>query len=750
MEKKMKQMKPAQSIILMFLLLTTACTHQEHFIKDPLYRQKIETQFKKQEELAKNRKDPLFKILDQGLSLQEKEAMKFLLAHMPLNDLADYDGEFFLEHVRKAFEARETFSWGKDIPDQLFRHFVLPYRVNNENPDNFRSVYFQELKDRVIHLSMKEAVLEVNHWCHEKVAYKPADIRTSSPMSTIKTAFGRCGEESTLTVAALRTIGIPARQCYTPRWAHCDDNHAWVEARVDGKWRYLGACEPEPDLDMAWFTEPARRAVLVHTKVFGQYDGPEEIITKSPQFTEINLTGNYAKTQTLTVKVEDKHGKVVDDADVQFRLYNYAEFYPIARKLTDSKGTCSLNVGLGDLLIWATKGGAFGYKKISAADTDTVVVVLDKDPGAEYTVDYDFFPPIEPKPFPVSKKGKEENDRRLKYEDRLRASYESTFIDKNDAITLASKLGLEPDKVWDYLQKSRGNWQEISNFLTQSAQAPGLFKWALPLLSTVSEKDLRDTPADILSGHLRHSFKYCGNLPKTKRDYFIEYVLNPRIRNEIVVDYKSFFQRQFDADFIKKARQDVSILIRWIRDHIQVHPAANYYNVPITPRGVYRFRVSDSASRDIFFVALCRGFGIPARLEPADKTPQYVSNNRWNDVYFENQPSELVSKGFICLEHVEKGGKLIPGYYIHFTLARYVNGEYHTLDYGENTKLTQFPERLEVQTGHYLLVTGSRLKDGMVLCRLRFFNIKKNQTRRIPLKIRPIEGGDSNKLKIKK
>ena len=36
------------------------------------------------------------------------------------------------------------------------------------------------------------------------------------------------------------------RQGYTPRWAHTDDNHAWVEAWVNGKWYFLGACEPEP------------------------------------------------------------------------------------------------------------------------------------------------------------------------------------------------------------------------------------------------------------------------------------------------------------------------------------------------------------------------------------------------------------------------------------------------------------------------------------------------------------------------
>jgi transglutaminase-like putative cysteine protease len=100
--------------------------------------------------------------------------------------------------------------------------------VNNEQLDSARVVFYKELKDRVKSLSLYDAILEVNHWCHEKAVYMPSDARTSSPLATVSTAYGRCGEESTLLVAALRSVGIPARQVYTPRWAHTDDNHAWV------------------------------------------------------------------------------------------------------------------------------------------------------------------------------------------------------------------------------------------------------------------------------------------------------------------------------------------------------------------------------------------------------------------------------------------------------------------------------------------------------------------------------------------
>ena len=145
-------------------------------------------------------------------------------------DIADHPGEFYLENVDYAFKAREEMPWGKVVPEREFRHFVLPIRVNNENLDDSRKVFYEELKDRVKNLSLYDAVLEVNHWCHEKVIYTPSDARTSSPLASVKTAYGRCGEESTFTVAALRSVGIPARQVYTPRWAHTDDNHAWVEA----------------------------------------------------------------------------------------------------------------------------------------------------------------------------------------------------------------------------------------------------------------------------------------------------------------------------------------------------------------------------------------------------------------------------------------------------------------------------------------------------------------------------------------
>jgi hypothetical protein len=236
------------ALLIIFSGLVISC-NQSALITNQQRLDDISRMLHVQQELTKKSKTDIWGIFA-GLSGNEKQAMEFLYAYMPLCDLADYSSGFMLSNVKRSLEAREASSWGRNIPEDVFLHFVLPLRVNNENLDSFRIIMYGEIMNRIKGLDMKAAALEINHWCHEKVNYRGTDARTSSPLSTIKKSFGRCGEESTFTVAAMRAAGIPSRQVYTPRWAHTDDNHAWVEVWIDGKWLYLGACEPEPDLNL--------------------------------------------------------------------------------------------------------------------------------------------------------------------------------------------------------------------------------------------------------------------------------------------------------------------------------------------------------------------------------------------------------------------------------------------------------------------------------------------------------------------
>jgi transglutaminase-like putative cysteine protease len=720
-------------LLICTLAFLFSCQRGPHFITDKVYRKKVEAAFEKQKELAKNRSEKLFNVFDQDLTLKEKEALKFLFAYMPLSDLADYDGEFYLKNVRASFAAADTFPWGKKVPENLFRHFVLPVRVNNENLDSARIVFFPELKDRVRRLSMKDAALEVNHWCHEKVTYRGSDVRTSSPLATVRNAYGRCGEESTFTVAALRAVCIPARQCYTPRWAHSDDNHAWVEVWVDGHWHYLGACEPEPELDMAWFTGPAKRAMLVNTNVFGDYEGPEDVLVKDPRFTRINILSNYTETKEIFVRVIGEKNEPVDSATVEFQLYNYAEFYPLLKTCTDSKGICSFTTGYGDLLVWAAKKDRYGYRKATISTTDTLLLELNRTSGKSYEEELDFIPPPEKKAEQVVPDSiRLRNSKRFAFEDRLRGDYESTFIDSGKAYRLAANLKLNGDTLWQILHRSRGNWRTITEFVTS---VPAEDKpWIFPLLGSISEKDLHDVTADVLDDNLLlHSLAYFATI--SERPLIAEYILSPRVDNEFLIPFKAYFLTQFSQEFINKGRKDPSTIVKWVKENIRTDENANYAKAPLTPKGVYDLRVSDPHSRDIFFVAVCRSFGIPARLETATRIPQYFLNAGWRYVYFDKKPGETSARATLVIKN-DRANDRKPEYYIHYTIERQEGGFFRSLDYETDPVLKSFPCTLQVPTGSYMLVTGNRIAGGTVLTRLNFFRLDEKSTQDITLSLR--------------
>lgn len=720
---------------LLSLFILTSCSKPAHFITDETYRAEVESDFQaKQKELPNG---DLFAVFNSEMTPEEKEALTFLYAYMPIGDITDYSGEFYLKNIRSSFQAREEMPWGKDIPEDIFRHFVLPVRINNENLDESRMVFFGELKDRVKDLSLYDAVLEVNHWCHEKVIYTPSDARTSSPLASVKTAYGRCGEESTFTVAALRSVGIPARQVYTPRWAHTDDNHAWVEAWVGGKWYFFGACEPEPVLNMGWFNGPAYRSMLMHTKVFGKYYGPEDVMVRTKGYTEINVIDNYAPSAKANVKVTDANGAAVEGALVEFKIYNYAEFYSVARKTTDSEGLCDMTAGKGDMLVWASKDGKFGYGKISFGKDEQITIALDKTGGNLEAVELDIVPPVDGTiPAEVTDEQKEKNAIRLHQEDSIRNKYVATFYTEEKAAALAKELNTDEAKTKEYMIASRGNWMELEKFLRETpAEKRNL---AMELLGVVSAKDLRDTPASVFADHL-------NNTPAVDSELFVEYVLNPRVSNEFLTPYKGFALSNVDEGTRKAVQENPAQLVDWVKQNITIKEDLNPQRIAIMPMGVWKSRVADKHSRDIFFVAAARSCGVPARIEPVAKKVQYYQNG-WVDVDFEAAVQSNAKQGKVVASYAPIKALQDPKYYSHFTIAKLLdNGKLQTLDFESangadmgagNTWSALLKNPLTLDEGNYVLVTGTRMANGSVLSEVSFFSVEAGKTTQIKLEMR--------------
>lgn len=726
------------SLLKIFSLFALLCIHvqpicSQHFITDLAARERMLARYEERVFIFQDRVPGLFNNPDTIRNQTLREATMFLLAYAPLSDLANLDINYYRRQAELALQTRETFAWGRTIPEDVFRYFVLPYRVNNENPDTARSVFLKELLPRVQGLSMYDAALEVNHWCHEKVAYQGTDERTSSPLATVLTAFGRCGEESTFTVAAMRSVGIPARQVYTPRWAHTDDNHAWVEVWIDGKWYFLGACEPAPELNMGWFAGPATRTIMVHTNTFGYYAGSEKALVQTPLYSKLNLLSNYAPVRTAIVKVIDENGIAIPNIDVDFMVYNYAEFYPFATIKTSNDGTCSIETGFGDLLVWATNNESYIWGELPSSLNDTLQLMLPKNPipfaSCDENIAYCMYdmnfvpPPMGNIITPASNKA-DINELRLVQEDSIRGKYESSFPDSASVIQLINDE--RAPLIAKLVHKSRGNYATIIHFYNT---APSRLKCrAFELLSSISDKDLRDVPEAVLLDHLLNAdvFK-C--IECNDHEIFVRYVLSPRIGKEFLTAWRGMIQKYFSKRQIKTFRKNPALLADWVRSNITIDSESNYYGTPLSPEGVLKVGLADEYSRNIFFVACCRSFGIPARLEPATNAPQYFADNCWHSA-FSVVEGQFVSKGALILRSSRKNK---PRYTTDFTIAKLVDGRFSTLDYEFDQTLLNFPCTLSLDPGTYRLMTGNRQDNGSVYTHWSFFDIISSDTTSIQI-----------------
>jgi transglutaminase-like putative cysteine protease len=718
----------------------------------------------------------LFAALDDSsghqVTSQELSDIRFLLAYLPLSDLANMDAGVLLQNDRLAHQAVKEMPWGNQISYELFRYFLLPHRVSQEPFENgWRARFLNELSPRVKNLSMTEAALEVNHWCHEQATYQADDSRDQDPFTTLRAGLGRCEEEMILAICALRSVGIPARQCYTPLWAHRDDNHAWVEVWADGKWHYFGACEPEPVLDRGWFTDAARRAMLVVSTAYGDYQGSEPVLRRTGGTTLINSTAVYGQTRDLTVTLLDRSGRPASGKKVFFSLYNYGGLSRALELETDSKGKLTLTCGLGDWFVSAGNGES-GALVLVKGNRNAVTLKLDKLSKLDALTQADYLPPPAAPPSSDVQRDSLFSCRVTK-EDSLRDGFWKIWA-REDAISLDS-VRAKPDSAWVYsfanacslnagklleiLTGARGNWGHLFHFLTGAIPAAAPLdppqksedlRARFALLTTLTDKDCRDFTVAALEDDYRHTtlsmplsapgtWNGLASLDSVSRARWADYVLAPRIGDE-----PSGAWRAELAGFFKPhpkftdATADADLL-QWIRDSIAVEDKPDKLGPPLTP--VQTLALKRGARRDVesLFIALCRLRGIPARFNPVAGQPEEWVNGKWQQVVVkpeaEQKPS-VMSKGLLTVETPTDSAALGALYYQDWAVQRWDKDHFEDVDFGFHKSYHDISWPQDLPEGHYCITSGIRQPDGSARVALDWFEIKPGKLSVAPLIIR--------------
>ncbi|MGV8984046.1 transglutaminase domain-containing protein [Clostridium sp.] len=662
---------------------------------------------------------------------EERLLMEYLYSTMPLSDITNYDFELFYEYVKHAIFLRENTPWGATIPEDIFLNYVLHYRINNEVIENCRKIFYDLIYLRLENKSISQAALEVNYWCAENATYKSTDERTVSPLAVLKCAYGRCGEESTFTVTALRSVGIPARQIYTPRWAHCDDNHAWVEVWCDGKWHYLGACEPEPVLDKGWFSAAASRAMVIHSRVFSDYFKNEDVISKNKAVITINCISRYADSKALYVKVVNSKNKPIEGVGVRFEILNYSEFTPIARLHTDEKGLAHINIGLGIIAIHVVKNDRFICRIVDTKVSSEIIFNIDNAVDYEEEMsglDIDIVPPSDKMVLAcdITEDDKITHKKRFEYCNTVREEKTNKIVATIDKV---GYLGKYDSEIRNILLSAMGNYKSILEFLNYHHDDEDLKK-RINLLMCLSVKDYVDSECSILNSHINNTTGFEANYPE---EIYYKYVLCPRIYLEEITDFRKFIINYFAGDLKDNFIKNPMKVWNYIEECITELPEYEYEELYATPAEVIKIRRGSHMSKKILFVAVCRSLGIPARINSSDLSIEYYKHcNESNGEFIKVEDKYNSVNSHILINNT---GKAKLTYYQNWTIALLENGAYRTLvldkDILEDNKAS-----ISVTSGHYRILTSNRLPNGIIFAVMYTFEVKLKETKAINIRLR--------------
>lgn len=172
----------------------------------------------------------------------------FRLIDKNKKDITTVKSDYLIENIELAFRVREK-PWIKDLPFNDFCRYILPYRAQIEHPTSLR----KELMERYLPLldslqpqNALEACIAVHQKLKDKIRYQT----TGSPIyptteETYHTGFGDCNGLCNLTIAVMRSVGIPVTIDHT-LWTKMNLGHNWCAVLSDSKFYGFNPGETDP------------------------------------------------------------------------------------------------------------------------------------------------------------------------------------------------------------------------------------------------------------------------------------------------------------------------------------------------------------------------------------------------------------------------------------------------------------------------------------------------------------------------
>ncbi|MDR1504607.1 MAG: transglutaminase-like domain-containing protein [Prevotella sp.] len=189
-------------------------------------------------------------------------------------DVKTLSSDFLIRHIDRSFEAWRKYPWSKKVTFEQFCRYILPYNPHTSLWEDAFSYYerrYAFLADSMPDASFQEIGKYIDNEIKQQftpgsVAWDSYPFLLPANFRNIVTArMGECLDASSASIAALRSVGIPAVLNQIPYWGNSNASHFWTEIPVDNvavKVKYDNTQRPytcQEDIlvnDMFWINEP--------------------------------------------------------------------------------------------------------------------------------------------------------------------------------------------------------------------------------------------------------------------------------------------------------------------------------------------------------------------------------------------------------------------------------------------------------------------------------------------------------------
>lgn len=224
-----------------------------------------------------------------------------------------------ISFIEEAFSIWQK-PWNKDVSFEMFRDYVLPYRITTEPVSNWRELYYnkyhkkvQSLYNSQINHTYKYGLYgELNKGFYGALYYPESYIPELPLDILLNMQLGNCESNAKRNIAQLRAMGIPAALDFVPQWGNRSMGHSWAVMFTGDENHFIPFGLNEP-LGIHFYFRPDHKLPKVYRHTFGKQQEMEAFAADKESIVPEYLHGKCIKDVTeLYTEVSDVEINIAD------------------------------------------------------------------------------------------------------------------------------------------------------------------------------------------------------------------------------------------------------------------------------------------------------------------------------------------------------------------------------------------------------------------------------------------------------